>query len=90
MTWMPCGFCHQCPCTCKWRPSTVCAPQQYVPMTPGWLKFEPVAPRLSDADVERIAKRVVELLKGLASPTAEVDDAGTPPPIGQRAEVSVP
>lgn len=88
MTWVPCGFCLHAPCICAWR--TACAPQQYVPMTTGWLKLTPTAPALSDADIERIAKRVAELLKGPASPTAEVDDAGTPPPIGQRAEVSVP
>ena len=68
MTWIPCGFCRCAPCQCTF-PAT--GAPQYTPPLPacppsqnwqsGWLTFgQP--PRLSDEDIERIAKRLKELL----------------------------
>lgn len=59
MTWISCGFCHQAPCRCQqpvvpfqtWTGTTTFPVQTF---------FGP--PRLSEEDVDRIAKRVADLL----------------------------
>lgn len=64
MTWIPCGFCHNAPCTC-WHTLPAQPDPVWVPLVnPAPVTFTwPLPPRLSDEDVERIAKRIVELLK---------------------------
>jgi hypothetical protein len=54
MTWQACARCCNSPCTCRW-PYHVTQPAPFVPY--------PVSLKFSDEDVERIAKRVAELLK---------------------------
>lgn len=60
MTWIPCGYCHDAPCVCNqtYRP----LPYYPATTTTTTLKWPPET-HLSNADVERIAKRVVELLE---------------------------
>lgn len=78
MTWIACGFCHQIPCQCQWN-----RPQPVAPMVPVYqpVTFTPLPQRLSDEDVERIAKRLAELLRepAKAEPVAmPIPGPGTP------------
>ncbi len=50
MTYIPCHLCGNIWCCCRHTPNS--ATFQYIPET-----------KLSNADIERIAQRVVELLK---------------------------
>lgn len=64
MTWIPCGYCHNSPCVCAWT-----VPPPTVPFLRVWTGMVTTPRysdgRLSDADVERIAKRVVELMRAI-------------------------
>jgi hypothetical protein len=57
MTWIPCSWCHNAPCTCQ--ATTTIAPWQTPTGTLAW----PALARLSDEDVERIARRVFSLMR---------------------------
>ena len=65
MSWLPCGYCHQCPCICAARPVPVQNPYPFHVWT-GTLTHPKYSDgKLSDEDVERIAKRVVELMRAI-------------------------
>lgn len=60
MSWIPCGLCRQFPCMCD----QTYRPLPYFPPVATTTTFKwPPETQLSDADVERIARRVVELLE---------------------------
>jgi len=60
MTWIPCNLCHNFPCTCV--PAYKPFPNTYQPikvnLDAGYWHLS----GLTDADVEKVAKKVVELL----------------------------
>ena len=65
MSWIQCGLCRLVPCQCitavpatQWSPATMVP--QYAPMPYTF------TPRLSDEDVERIAKKLAAELAKLA------------------------
>jgi len=64
VTWIPCHRCHQIPCVCVWSPfapNPICPKTQPEVGSVTWTP-SPEVPKLSDADIERIAQRVVEKL----------------------------
>lgn len=70
MTWVTCHRCHQIPCICIWNQPPF-QPRPVLPAFPqtdpevGRVTWTPIpqVPRLSDEDVDRIAKRVVEVIR---------------------------
>lgn len=59
MTWIPCGICGLLPCACHRTYPTV---QTLTGTTLTPFTFQPTPTKLSEEDVERIAKRAAELV----------------------------
>lgn len=62
MSWLPCFYCQQVPCVCSltYRPLPY-----YPPVTTTTTLKWPQETRLSDEDIERIAERVFEKVRGM-------------------------
>lgn len=83
MPWVPCNRCFQAPCQCRFDryPWVPLQPGTTTPFVP-WPEAPSIPKRLSEEEIERIARRVAELLK--LDRAEQPDQPQTKPPVKRK------